>query len=108
MSSPAVGFSSWRRSPRRSSSVSQYASAQEEIESSSSSTTIPTRPGEEPTGNEGHQLYSTSVNSVAHREPLRSFIHGSVRGNLGTTGTPHLIIGTHWTDSCLFVSSQLL
>ncbi|KAK3501260.1 sulfate transporter family-domain-containing protein [Neurospora crassa] len=82
MSSPAAGFSSWRRSPRRSSSVSQYASAQEEIESSSSSKTIPTRPCQDPTSNETHQLYSTSVNSVAHREPLRSFIHGSVRENL--------------------------
>ncbi|EGO53027.1 hypothetical protein NEUTE1DRAFT_73236 [Neurospora tetrasperma FGSC 2508] len=82
MSSPAVGFSSWRRSPRRSSSVSQYASAQEEIESSSPSKTIPTRPCQDPTSNEAHQLYSTSVNSVAHREPLRSFIHGSVRENL--------------------------
>ncbi|KAK1781064.1 sulfate transporter family-domain-containing protein [Copromyces sp. CBS 386.78] len=82
MSSPAVGFSSWRRSPRRSSSVSQYASAQEEIESSSSSTTIPARSCQDTPSNDVHQLYATSVNSVAHREPLRSFIHGSVRDNL--------------------------
>lgn len=88
MSSPAAaGYSSWRRFPRRSSSVSQYASAQEEIESSSSSTIIPTKPGQDQSSNEAHQLYSTSVNSVAHREPLRSFIHGSVRENLAPVDT---------------------
>ncbi|KAK4154726.1 sulfate transporter family-domain-containing protein [Chaetomidium leptoderma] len=74
MSSPALGYSSWGR---RRSSASSQASHEEEQPAASS----PPQFSQDPS-NDAKQL-SSSVGSVAHREPIRSFIHGSFRGHLG-------------------------
>jgi SulP family sulfate permease len=66
MSSPAFGHS-W---VRRHSSTSSQVSDEEEQEQAGASGR-----------NDGKQL-SSSVGSVTHREPIRSFIHGTVRGHL--------------------------
>ncbi|KAL2129854.1 hypothetical protein VTI74DRAFT_7202 [Chaetomium olivicolor] len=71
MSSPAFGFSSWRRRP----SASSHVSNDEEQPAASSHTQYSRNPS-----NDAKQL-SSSVGS-SHREPIRSFIHGSVRGHL--------------------------
>jgi len=63
MSSPAFGYASWGR---RRSSISSQASHEEEHPANS---------------NDARQL-SSSVGSASHREPIRSFIHGTVRERL--------------------------
>ncbi|KAL2167246.1 hypothetical protein VTG60DRAFT_1570 [Thermothelomyces hinnuleus] len=71
MSSPGLGRS-WGRSPPFASSHSQ----EEEPPSASSQLQLSRK-----TSNDG-KLLSSSAGSVTHREPLRSFIHGTVRGRL--------------------------
>ncbi|KAL2180268.1 sulfate transporter family-domain-containing protein [Thermothelomyces heterothallicus CBS 202.75] len=71
MSSPGLGRS-WGRSPSFASSHSQ----EEELPSASSQLQLSRK-----TSNDG-KLLSSSASSVTYREPLRSFIHGTVRGRL--------------------------
>ncbi|KAK3900938.1 sulfate transporter family-domain-containing protein [Staphylotrichum tortipilum] len=76
MSSPVFGYSSWGR--HRSSSISSQTSHHDDQQPAASS----------PPNQDARHLLSSSVGSVTHREPLRSFIHSSVRGHLGTTPRP--------------------
>ncbi|KAH6853639.1 sulfate transporter family-domain-containing protein [Chaetomium sp. MPI-CAGE-AT-0009] len=66
MSSPTFGHSLGRR---HCSTPSQFSDEEEQEQAGASSR------------NDGKQL-SSSVGSVTHREPIRSFIHGTVRGHL--------------------------
>ncbi|KAK4202216.1 sulfate transporter family-domain-containing protein [Triangularia verruculosa] len=78
MSSPVFGqFSPWAR--RRSSTVSHHSPDPEDqaIVTSSPPQPIPTTQQHQ-TNKDGRYL-SSSVGSVTHREPTRSYIHGSVR-----------------------------
>ncbi|KAK4170556.1 sulfate transporter family-domain-containing protein [Cladorrhinum sp. PSN259] len=79
MSSPAFGnFSPWRR--RRSSAASQASQSQDEDEVAVSSTpAINFQTQTQPPNNNDGKLLSSSVGSVIHREPTRSYIQGSVR-----------------------------
>lgn len=83
MSSPIAGFTSWAN--RRSSSVStlpeQRQQQQQDVpEPSTSPFSVHAMPIAQP---QGHKL-SSSIGSIpGQREPTRSFIHGSVRDNLG-------------------------
>ncbi|KAL2165282.1 hypothetical protein VTH06DRAFT_579 [Thermothelomyces fergusii] len=72
MSSPGLARS-WGR---RSSIASSFASQEEEPASASNQLQLSRKPS-----NDGKQL-SSPVGSVTHREPLRSFIHGTIRGRL--------------------------
>ncbi|KAL2141211.1 hypothetical protein VTI28DRAFT_2670 [Corynascus sepedonium] len=72
MSSPGFG-SSWGRRP---SSASSQASQDDETPAASGHSQLSRR-----VSNDG-KLLSSSVGSVSHREPIRSFIHGTVRGRL--------------------------
>lgn len=72
-SPPVVGYSSWGRRP----SISSQASHEAAHPVGSGAPRCPRN-----TGPDGKQL-SSSVGSASHREPLRSFIHGSDREPLG-------------------------
>ncbi|KAK3996878.1 sulfate transporter family-domain-containing protein [Cladorrhinum sp. PSN332] len=84
MSSPAFGnFSPWRR--RRSSVASQVSRSQDEdevVDVVSSTPAINFQRQQNPNNHDG-RLLSSSVGSVIHREPTRSYIQGSVRGLQG-------------------------
>ncbi|KAK0748078.1 sulfate transporter family-domain-containing protein [Apiosordaria backusii] len=76
MSSPVFGqFSPWARS--RSSTASHHSQDPEDQDiSSTPPQPIPTQ--QQQNNNDGRFL-SSSVGSVSHREPTRSYIHGSIR-----------------------------
>jgi SulP family sulfate permease len=80
MSSP-LGFTPWRR--RALSSTSQRDQDQAQLRGGE-----PSSPPHPHHGHSAHLPIATprpsSINSVpGHREPIRSFIHGSVRDSLG-------------------------
>ncbi|KAK4174705.1 sulfate transporter family-domain-containing protein [Triangularia setosa] len=77
MASPVFGqFSPWTR--RRSSTVSHHSQdPEDQAISSSPPQPIPTQ--QQQNNNNDGRFLSSSVGSVSHREPMRSYIHGSVR-----------------------------
>jgi sulfate permease, SulP family len=80
MSSPGLGFSSWRR--KRSSSLTEQAIASED-ESQAAHIISPPRSVRHAGGADARQLSSSfSSQGHSHREPIRSYIHGSTRENL--------------------------
>ncbi|KAM7224326.1 cyclic nucleotide-binding domain containing protein [Rhypophila decipiens] len=79
MSSPVFGFSPWRR--RRSSSVLSQEPTQDLSQEDITTEPLSLTRSAQSIGNDGPSV-AISVSPVAHREPMRSFIHGSVRDNL--------------------------
>jgi hypothetical protein len=80
MSSPVgYGFSAWR--PRRAPSVNSQ-DVQDEVQATPG-THIASPPRSTPFVGGDARLLSSSLSSTSHREPIRSFIHGSVRDHLG-------------------------
>ncbi|KAK0731451.1 sulfate transporter family-domain-containing protein [Lasiosphaeris hirsuta] len=77
MSSPVFGFSSWRR--KRSPSLF----SQDTQENAQAALLSPSLPQIVPVSSNDGRFLSSSVGSANYREPIRSFIHGSVRENLG-------------------------
>ncbi|KAJ9157895.1 Sulfate transporter family protein [Pleurostoma richardsiae] len=75
MASPSAGFSPWRR---RASSLHSQANQDDTLSGAPS----PLRTA--PQNVTDPKLLSSSLSSANHREPIRSFIHGSVRDNLAT------------------------
>ncbi|KAK3329426.1 sulfate transporter family-domain-containing protein [Apodospora peruviana] len=76
MSSPVFGFSSWRRRP----SVQSQRTTQEDAQVNATTTPLSrTRSGQSQNSDNDGIPIAAPVSPVGHREPLRSFIHGSVR-----------------------------
>ena len=73
MSSPPFGFSPWRRRTQSADSLSSQEDGQRR---GSSPSGLSQQQGGEP------RQISSSFSTTAHREPIRSFIHGSFRDNL--------------------------
>ncbi|KAK5663492.1 hypothetical protein OQA88_3922 [Cercophora sp. LCS_1] len=73
MSSPAFGFSPWRS---RSPSLQSQHSGQPDSQDDTSTIIAPQA------SNTEAKALSSSVSSATYREPIRSFIHGTVRENL--------------------------
>ncbi|KAK3341395.1 sulfate transporter family-domain-containing protein [Lasiosphaeria hispida] len=76
MSSPIFGFSSWRRKQ------SPSLLSQDTQDESQAAHLSPSLPQTVPVSSNDGRFMSSSVGSANYREPIRSFIHGSVRDNL--------------------------
>lgn len=92
MSSLGLGFSSWRRRAPSVTSQSQSQSQSQQDDQSQNRDGAegrsPPRASEVPIGNSRKR--SSSISSTqGHREPIRSFIHGSVRDNLSMALIDH-------------------